>query len=188
MKKILILASTLGALTASTAGASHPRIDQMETVKIIAHDLERKTAYLYQAAEHDRHHYDRYERRALNELHALKRSARNFHLQVERYVRDPYHTEARYRSLLRAFGGAADGVRYLHERRHVKQGFYDVERLIGSLSNYYTGYRYDRGRHYRYDRGRHHRYERRGHHHGGYRYPHGKVQVYLPHIDLRWRW
>ncbi len=186
MRKILIVVGALGALTASSAGASHPRIDQMERVQVIAHELERATVHLYQAAAHDRHHYGYAERRALEGLYELKRAARHFRRQVERYFREPYHTEADYRSLVRSFHHAVDVAPYLHARRHVPEDFHRAEELFGDLRVYYEGGdRYGRHhrRHGQYGHRRHYR-----HYRWPYRYPHGEMRIALPHLDIGWRW
>lgn len=174
MKRILLLAVAIGAL-ASTAWARHPELDQMKRVKLIAHDLETAARQVHRAAERDAHHLSWREEKALRALHDLEDRARHFHHEVKRYYRDPRHTEADYRALLFSYERAAEGMHYLHARRHVERGFYRVHELVTDLRYFYEGPRRGHGRYRgRYDR-----------HHGHDR---GEIRVYRPRFDFRWNW
>ena len=67
-------------------------------------------------------------------------------------------------------------MRHLHTRRHVREDFYRIDRLVGDLHFYYRGNRYDR--HGRHD----------GHYDRPYRSSHGRVGIYWPRFDIHWRW
>lgn len=152
----------LGALVATTAAwASHPSPGQMARVRALAHELEDAAHHVHAAAERSAHHYSRAESDALKKLHRLDDRARHFHREVERYYRDPYHTERDFERLIDAFYEARYAMHYLHAFDHVREDFYQVERLVNRLADYYGGYAYWRGH------GGHHRYPGA---HGGYYY------------------
>ncbi len=184
MRRVLMIVGVMGALAASAAWAGHPQKNLSKRVQGIAHQLEKATHHLYRAAEHDRHHYGAAEWRALNHLLGLKQEARHFHRQVERYARNPYHTEADYRRLVRVYYRAADRMRYLHARGRVLRDFYRVEALMSDLrATYRTASRYGppvRG-YGHYDSGH-------GHYGRPHTEPHGRARVYLPGVGVYWSW
>lgn len=150
--------ATLGALAAliivlalpAAAAAYHPDRSQMARVQSVAHELEDAARRVHRLAERSEHHYDRGERRALAALHELEEAADHFHRQVERHRQNPFHTEADYRRLERAYRWAYRSFHGLHGYRHVERSFHRVHSLMDDLGYYYTA----RGGHGRgrYDR------------------------------------
>ncbi len=122
------------------AGANHPRPDQMEKVKLIAHELEGETAEAYDTAF-------RYsgpgwrERYALEHLKNLELAAHHFHQQVENFFQDPEHTEHDYINLLTAHHDADSTVWDLSAIRfqHFSIQWQNIGRLMSELAFYYAG-------------------------------------------------
>lgn len=130
----------LGALMATPAvWANHPTTREMERVKVLAHELEDAAHHVHVAAERSAHHSSRAESYALGRLHTLDLRARQFHREVERRYRAPYHTEAEFVRLFQAFNDARYALRYLHAVHHVRGDFERVERLVYGLTDYYDG-------------------------------------------------
>lgn len=147
---ILVLIGVL-ALPAAAA-AYHPDRSQMAEVQAVAHELEDAARRVHRLAERSEHHYDRGERRALSALHELEESADHFHRQVERHRQNPFHTEADYRRLERAYWEAYRSFHGLHGYRHVEQSFHRVQSLMDDLNYFYTAPRgHGRGRYDRHD-------------------------------------
>jgi hypothetical protein len=147
----------LGALVATTAvWANHPTPGQMGRVTILAHELETAAHRVHVAAERSSHHNTRAEDDALRRLHTLDQRARQFHREVERRYRAPYHTEPEFIRLFQAFNNARHAMTYLHAVHPVRRDFNRVERLMYDLVDYYDGdglwRRY--GGHHRFPAGR----------------------------------
>lgn len=168
---ILIIAAFV--VLAATAQARPPDFNSPNRIKYLAHDLEEAVHHIHRAAEANAHHYGRREDRALKALHDLDREARHFHQRVERYYRNPHHTDQDYRKLLRTYHNARRAMRGLHAFDHVYDDFRHVEVLMGDLAYYYGGY--DRYRAHDDDDG----YDGRDAHRRPRR---GRVR-----ISLRWR-
>ncbi len=122
------------------AGANHPRPDQMEKVKSIAHELEGETAEAYQTAFQYsgpgwREHY------ALEHLKNLELAAFHFHRQVEAYFQDPEHTEHDYINLIMAHHDADSTVWDLSaiRFRQFTIQWRNIGRLMSELGFYYGG-------------------------------------------------
>ncbi len=147
----LTLSCLFGAVLIAPQARAEHRYSPLEEVRAIAHELERATRDLYEAARHERHHYDRRERHALDDLSRLKDRARHFHREVERHYRDPYHTEADFLELRAAVDHVIRGRRDLHPYPAVDSRLRRVHELMARLDAYYaeyTGY----GRRHRHDR------------------------------------
>ncbi len=133
-------------LAAPQARAEHS-YSGLEAVRAIAHDLEDATRDLYYAARHERHHFDRRERHALDDLYRLNNRARHFHREIERHYRDPYHTESDFRELRLAADHVLRGRRDLHPTPVVDHQLRRVAELMARLDAYYAEYtgwgRYD---------------------------------------------
>lgn len=155
---LIILAASL--IVALPAAARHPGYDDMEEVKRLAHEVDRAARHLHRSAEAEAHHFDRRESYALEHLHFLEDAARHFHAEVERYYRDPRHTERDFHRLYAAYRDAVDTFGFLHAYDHLYRDLRRVERPMERLAAYYgVGPRYgDYRGHGRYDR-----YPTRGH-------------------------
>lgn len=112
---------------ATAAWAYHPEQRQMERVKAAAHDLEQAARHVHQRAARDH-------RRALNDL---EKQARHFHRQVEKYQRDPRHTERDFEALVNVYHRAFDELH--HVESHVRDDFRDVEAHMQTLMDFYGG-------------------------------------------------
>lgn len=139
----LILAFAVALLAAPAAWASHPRADQMETVKLLAHRVEDAARHVHREAEERAHHGDREEEEALKALHRLENRARHFHREVERYYGDPGHTEHDFYRLLDAYEDALYAFPHLHGERHVRRDFDRLRRAMDELVRFYGVRGYD---------------------------------------------
>ncbi len=186
-RKTMTGAAIVGALfllATSAAWAEHKdhrrnRGDRWDgRIRSVAHELEAAARQVHRSAERSRHHFDRAEEATLRDLHYLDDRARHFHRQVERYYRDPYHTERDFLALREAYFRAAESMHYLHSLRHVERDFYRVSQLMRELDLFYP--RLIHGGYYDRDHG-HGRRDRRGWYdrHGRF-YVGG--QIVLPHI------
>jgi hypothetical protein len=126
MKKSVLIAILVAGI-AGVAWAHSPDRREMERVRETAHSLEKAARHVHESAG----------RLDDGALHDLENTARHFHRQVERYRRDPAHTEADFQNLVDAYYSALDEMR--HMDRHVRNDFRDVERYMQELMVYYGG-------------------------------------------------
>ncbi|MCI0414255.1 hypothetical protein L0222_15860 [bacterium] len=141
MKKTPIVAILVVTVffVVSSAGADHPTRDFRSLVPL-AHELELVARHVHKEGERQAHHGNRREAYALNRLHRLNESAAHFHDEVERYSRNPRHTESDFRVLVNTYYEARYAMRGLHAFDHLYDDFDQVTRLMRRLVNVYSGY------------------------------------------------
>ncbi|MEM7350668.1 MAG: hypothetical protein AAF657_07670 [Acidobacteriota bacterium] len=190
MKQVLriTIASALLLGLAPAAWASYyPEYRQMKKVKYLAHELYEGADHLYEKSSYYSRRGDRYERRAARDLHDLAKAAHHFYDQVDRYYRQPRHTEKDFRRLIYAYHEAVDGFRYLEAYDHYRRDFRCLIETMDKLVHYYGGYgAYDRhGGYGNYDRHDDYKY-RKGDRYKNQRYypTKGEKFLYLLHHVL----
>jgi len=122
------------------AGADHPGPDQMERVKLIAHELQEATEEAHSIA----FQYSGVgwrEQYALEHLGHLEIAARHFHQQVESFFNDPEHTEHDYLNLERAYSAAESTLFDLRANHSWKfqNRWQAVRQLTRELRFFYQG-------------------------------------------------
>lgn len=132
MKKMLLATLAVMALTAA-AWAHPPELGQMRRVKTAAHDLERAARHVHESAGHRGRAFD-----------DLQKKARHFHRQVEKYQREPAHTEGDFSALADAYFHSLEQVH--HMGGHVRDDFRSVEANMHALMDFYGGRDYWRQR------------------------------------------
>ena len=138
---------------APAAWASYPSRYEMKKVKYLAHELYKGADHLYEKSSYYARHGNRYERNAARDLRQLAKSAHHFYDQVDRYYREPRHTERDFRRLIYAYHEAVEGFRYLSAYDHYRRDFKCLTDAMDDLVHYYGGYgAYSHGSYGRYDR------------------------------------
>jgi len=122
----------------TTAFAGHPRVQDMVSVKRMAHSIERSATSLHQIAERRSHHGGYQARQALTILHELNKTAQHFHNSVERNRQSPRHTETDYRKLVRAERISQNYKYVLHGDRQVGVLFNVIKSQMRQLSFLYN--------------------------------------------------
>lgn len=136
-----ILVTLFFTLFPLVAGANHPRPDQMERVKSIAHELQEATGAAYQTALQYSSRGGWREQYALEHLGHLELAARHFHQQVESFFQDPEHTEHDYLNLEIAYHDAESTLFDLRAN-HIwvfNNQWQRVRGLMQELSFFYSG-------------------------------------------------
>ena len=173
MKRTLLIAIS-AALVATAASARHPEVHGTQSLRTLAHELQKKARHVHRSAERSRHHFGYREEAALRALHDLQDRARHFHRRVEKYYEDPHHIEHDYNALAQTYYRATQQIRYLHADSHIHRDFEPVARLMAELNYYYGDDYYDDGPH---GSG----YRERGHHRGWF-----GINLNRGHIRFRW--
>ncbi len=137
MRRALWIGAAAALALPLTAAARHPERAELERVRILAHQLEDAARHVHRAAEDRRHHLTYREEAGLRRLHDLEDQSRHFHRQIERYRRDPWHTEDDFEALWVAFLRAQEAMHSIHPDRHIDRDFRRVEVLMDELLFFY---------------------------------------------------